>query len=555
MSMTRVRTLAVGLLACAAATALAVAPAQARQAGKAGKGKQPNIVVIMTDDQALTDVAALPNVKKLLADQGTSFTQAVDSFPLCCPARATFITGQYAHNHKVVGNFYPYGWYGMQNRENILPAWLQKAGYRTGMVGKWLNGYGAQTMDVKGEKPKGFDIWRGLLDVSAYDYYNFVMSVDGKKNAYWGDKDFARKLVQFGNIQVIPKDEPVYGKLVQRLVELFGPPPYKYWGTEKTEDYTVDVTGKVFNGLVAAEKDQKKPFFLWWSPAAPHREDVATTIMGRPGPDPRPPKRYVGRSRQFKLPQDMPSFNQDESSFSKLPANMTTHLKPLDQAKLDQLQLDYEGRMGSLLAVDDHVKQVVSTLKRTGQYKNTVIVFTSDNGWLQGQHRVPGDKFLPYEESLKVPFIIAGPGVPKGRTVSGQVSNVDFAPTILDLAGAKARAGRTLDGVSLLPVANNPARRPDRAILLEAPEPLFASASMPQNKWDQAYKGVRTSDWKYVVYKVSGGEELYDLRNDPYEVNNLAGDPAYDAIKAQMKAKLAQLEGCSGPDCLAVPGG
>ncbi|MBU3674664.1 MAG: sulfatase [Solirubrobacteraceae bacterium] len=550
MTMSRLRIAIVTALACVAVTAVAVAPAQARQAGK---GKQPNIVVIMTDDQALTDVAQLPNVKKLIADQGTSFTQAVDSFPLCCPARATFITGQYAHNHKVVGNFYPYGWYGMQDRGNILPAWLQKAGYRTGMVGKWLNGYGAQTQDVKGEKPKGFDIWRGLLDVSAYDYYNFVMSIDGKKNAYWGDKDFASKLVKFGNIQTIPKDEPVYGKVIQRLIELFGPPPYKYWGTEKEKDYTVDVTGNVFNGLVAAEKNQKKPFFLWWSPAAPHREDVATTIMKRPGPDPRAPKRYIARSKSFKLPQGMPSFNQDEASFSKLPPNMTEYLKPLTQAEIDQLQLDYEGRIGSLLAVDDHVKKIVATLKKTGQYKNTMIVFTSDNGWLQGQHRVPGDKFLPYEESVKVPYIIAGPGIPKGKTVDGQVSNVDFAATILDAAGAKA--GRTQDGVSLIPVAKNPATRPDRAILLEAPEPLFASASMPNNKWDKAYKGVRTGDWKYVIYRDSGAEELYDLKADPYEINNLAGDPAYAATKARLIAKLEQLKECSGSACTAVPSG
>lgn len=548
--MSRLRIAIVTALACVAVTAVAVAPAQARQAGK---GKQPNIVVIMTDDQALTDVAQLPNVKKLIADQGTSFTQAVDSFPLCCPARATFITGQYAHNHKVIGNFYPYGWYGMQDRGNILPAWLQKAGYRTGMVGKWLNGYGAQTQDVKGEKPKGFDIWRGLLDVSAYDYYNFVMSIDGKSNRYWGDKDFASKLVKFGNIQTIPKDEPVYGKVVQRLIELFGPPPYKYWGTEKEKDYTVDVTGNVFNGLVAAEKNQKKPFFLWWSPAAPHREDVATTIMKRPGPDPRAPKRYIARSKSFKLPQGMPSFNQDEASFSKLPPNMTEYLKPLTQADIDQLQLDYEGRIGSLLAVDDHVKKIVATLKKTGQYKNTMIVFTSDNGWLQGQHRVPGDKFLPYEESVKVPYIIAGPGIPKGRTIDGQVSNVDFAATILDAAGAKA--GRTQDGVSLIPVAKNPATRPDRAILLEAPEPLFASASMPNNKWDKAYKGVRTGDWKYVIYRDSGAEELYDLKADPHEINNLAGDPAYAATKARLIAKLEQLKECSGGACTAVPSG
>ena len=109
--------------------------------------------------------------------------------------------GQYAHNNGVVGNFYPYGWYGMQDRANTLPAWLDKAGYNTALIGKWLNGYGA--LDAHGEIPEGFDIWRGLLDVSAYDYYNFVMNMNGVLRS-WGDADFAMKLVRFANLEIGP---------------------------------------------------------------------------------------------------------------------------------------------------------------------------------------------------------------------------------------------------------------------------------------------------------------------------------------------------------------
>ena len=130
----------------------------------------------------------------------------------------------------------------------------------------------------------------------------------------------------------------------------------------------------------------------------------------------------------------------------------------MTDAQIDQLQLDYQGRAGSLMAVDDHVGDLVKTLRKTDQLKNTVIVFVSDNGWLQGQHRITGDKFLPYEESLRVPLIIRGPGVPKDQTVHGQVSNIDFAPTLLDLANAKA--GRTQDGVSLLPTIRKPKQAP-----------------------------------------------------------------------------------------------
>ena len=118
--------------------------AEARPAGTGTDGR-PNILVVMTDDQAATDVAQMPNVKRLLAKRGTTFADAIDSFPLCCPARATFITGQYAHNHGVAGNFYPYGWYGMKGRGNTLPRWLQKAGYRTALVGKWLTATAPRT--------------------------------------------------------------------------------------------------------------------------------------------------------------------------------------------------------------------------------------------------------------------------------------------------------------------------------------------------------------------------------------------------------------------------
>src|SRR4051794_24825890 len=151
-----------GLTAAVVATLLLALPgvATARPAGAAKDGR-PNILVVMTDDQSAADLAKMPNVRKLLAKQGTSFSNAVDSFPLCCPSRATFITGQYAHNHGVVGNFYPYGWYGMKDRANTLPRWLQKAGYRTALIGKWLNGYGAG--DAHGEGPEGVDIWGGLL--------------------------------------------------------------------------------------------------------------------------------------------------------------------------------------------------------------------------------------------------------------------------------------------------------------------------------------------------------------------------------------------------------
>ena len=267
----------------------------------------------------------MPNVRRLLAAQGTTFADAVDSFPLCCPSRATFITGQYAHNHGVAGNFYPYGWYGMKHRENVLPVWLQRAGYTTALVGKWLNGYGAR--DAHGEVPAGFDIWRGLLDVSAYDYYNFVMNRNGKLKS-WGDAVFARKLVEFANIEVTPNPGGIAGVLAKLQLGL--------------RPGAVPLLGSAASGRLLARRDRagsprtssaaqrtsKKPFFIWWAPAAPHREDVAVTLMGRPGRDPRPAPRYERRSASFTLPMTA-SFN--EADFSDKPSNMQTHAPAADR--------------------------------------------------------------------------------------------------------------------------------------------------------------------------------------------------------------------------------
>ena len=189
--------------------------------------------------------------------------------------------------------------------------------------------------------------------------------------------------------------------------------------------------------LVRKQRNSRKPFFVWWTPVAPHREDVSTTLMGRPGPDPRPAPRYAEESERFTLPEG-PSFN--EPDISDKSTNLKETAPVMSEAQIDQLRTDYQGRAGAMMAVDDHVGKLVKTLRKTHQMHNTMIVFVSDNGWLQGQHRITGDKFLPFEESLRVPLIIRGPGIPAGRTIHGQVSNVDFASTLLDMANVRSRA-------------------------------------------------------------------------------------------------------------------
>jgi arylsulfatase A-like enzyme len=268
--------------------------------------------------------------------------------------------------------------------------------------------------------------------------------------------------------------------------------------------------------------------------------------MGRPGPDPRPAPRYAQRARRYALPRDG-SFN--EADVSDKPSNLTGHVPALSDAQVAQLQLDHEGRIGSLLAVDDHVRRLVRILRRTGQLRNTVIVFVSDNGWMEGQHRIPGDKFLPYEDSLKVPLVVRGPGVRAGRVVGRQVSNVDFAPTLAALAHATPR--RVQDGRSLVPVLRGGTLPADSVVEVEAPAPLFED-NVPIMAWDRPYRGVRTQRYTYVVYTETGEEELYDRHQDPAQLANVAADPDYAAVKARLRTRLEALQDCRGAACRAV---
>ena len=195
----------------------------------------------------------------------------------------------------------------------------------------------------------------------------------------------------------------------------------------------------------------------------------------------------------------------------------------------------YRARAEAVLGVDDLVQNVVSTLKASGELKNTVLIFTSDNGFFHGEHRVPAGKVRLYEPSIRVPLLIRGPGVPKGVHRRQPVGNVDLAPTILDFA--KAKPGRKEDGVSLLPLMRNKRDWLGRAMDLETyftPDDLEDPEDPPLD-----YQGVRTDRYLYAQYG-NGEQELYDLRTDPFELQNQAGNPVFaqDAGRAGEAARL-----------------
>jgi N-acetylglucosamine-6-sulfatase len=525
---------------------------QAKSApAKQNNGARPNIVLIQADDAITGDIPFMPNVSRLLDRGGTEFSNFVVPYPLCGPARASLLTGQLAHNNRVLSNFrsndgghlrfreLP----GRLNQRNSLGPWLKRAGYRTALVGKYLNEYGSLS---RTEVPPGWDRWAALLDNSTYDYFNYMMNVDGKVRVY-GDRKYAEAQVNFATMSTLdPPDS--FGELLASTREAFQ--PYDYFGTQNERVYSMDVNGRIAANFVKNAAAKRKPFFLYYAPPGPHAEDTNHFQGLRPGaprPDPRPPARYRKTFDRVKLPRP-PSFNEEDVSDK---ADNLRNLPRLTDAQISEIEDNYRGRLGALRAVDDQVGKIVKRLKRAGEFRNTYFIFTSDNGYMQGEHRLRSSKFLPYENSVRVPTLMSGPGIKRGKARTGAAIDVDLTATVLDMAGA--RSGRTPDGISLLPAARGRKRLPKRNQPLEATRPLFRFHT-PVTAFDLPFYGVRTNRYKYIHWSFndeSGAPqvELYDLKKDPDELKNLAGLPRMAKVKSRLEAVATRLKNCRGAGC------
>ena len=190
------------------------------------------------------------------------------------------------------------------------------------------------------------------------------------------------------------------------------------------------------------------------------------------------------------------------------------------------------------------MKNVVQALAAAGELNNTLLIYTSDNGFFHGEHRVPGAKMRLYEESTRVPLEMRGPGIPRGVNISQLAINADLAPTILD--AANATAGLTIDGRSLIPVSQNPGIAQGRQLLLEQPIHLKTYPNVP------GFVAIRTGRYLYAEH-TSGEKELYDLEADPYELRSRQNDPALASVRADLATRLHQLENCAGASCRATP--
>ena len=464
---------------------------------------RPNVVVIMTDDQTVAEARGMPSTRKLIARRGVRFPRSFVSYPVCCPSRATYLTGQYAHNHGVMGLYPPTGGYGRFDKHNSLPVWLQRAGYYTSHVGKFLNGYGHHQ---PAEVPPGWDDWHASVDYSTYRMWGYRLNDNGRVHRYGSPFDTDPRL------------------------------------------YQTDVLAGKATSLINSRAG-RGPFFLSINLLAPHHED--RRLQDRTGSVVRPAPRHSHAYASARLRRAR-SFN--ERDMSDKPRFLRRNTPRLSRADIARITSHARSRRAALLAVDEAVAEIVTALRRKHELDNTYIVFTSDNGYMQGEHRVRSGKMLPYDPSSRVPLLIRGPGLPQGRTSSELVANVDLAPTLLDIAGAEA--SKTIDGRSLMPFARDTPRRTRRAILHETGGRRYSNLRDQDERPNSdsslkrvlTYRAVRTPDWLYVRYR-GGDRELYDLRHDPHQMQSLHDNPRYRPSRRALQRELGRLASCRGDEC------
>ncbi|WP_239162122.1 sulfatase family protein [Acrocarpospora phusangensis] len=445
------------------------APAEGSQ--RRADPAKPNIIFILTDDLDTSDLTKFPNISSLLMGQGTTFSRFFVANPWCCPSRSSILRSQYVHSHGIVSNRAPSGGFPRFHpmESSTLGTWMRKAGYRTALMGKYLNQYPSGVSPTY--IPPGWDEW-AVPVTHLYQEYGYRLNDNGK-------------LVDHG-------DAP--------------------------EDYLTDVLAR--KAVDFAAKDD--PFFLYLSPVAPHRPANFA---------PRHAKAFPGA----KAPRT-PSFNQLDVSAE--PAWLRER-RPLSAGAIASIDRQYRDRMRAMLGVDDLVGTLIAELARSGKLANTYLFFTSDNGFHLGQHRLRPGKTTPFEEDIRVPMIVRGPGVQAGRVTDAMGASVDFAPTFTELAGT----GHPdfCEGRSLVPILHNRPTAWRDAVLVEFVLPDYAGSSPP------TYKALRTARHTYVEYE-TGESQLYDLATDPYQLRNLAAE-ADPALIFQLSSRLAALHRCQGASC------
>ncbi len=450
------------------------------QPAVASEEARPNIVLIMADDLDSGGLSYFPNITRHLVDQGTSFERFFVTNSWCCPSRSSVLRSQYVHSHGVWTNTPPEGgfarFYQQGLERSTVGTWMRDAGYRTALMGKYLNHYPGGVVPET-YVPPGWDEWAVPVK-NLYREYGYRLNENGRVTRYgWGEQDYLSDVL-----------------------------------AGRARDFITRSTS---------------PFFLYLAPVAPHLPA-------------NPAVRHAGAFPGAKAPRT-PSFNRPD--VSREPHWLRSRPQ-LDDKQIDRVDRLYRNRMRATLGVDDLVGSVVDTLAETGKLDNTYIFFTSDNGFHLGTHRLRRGKTTPFEEAIKVPLVVRGPGVPKAAETGQMGATVDLAPTMAELGGAVTPS--FAEGRSLTPLLRGewPANW-RRNVLVEFARPLnrASAAQTPV----PPYRAVRTQRYTYVKYQ-TGEEQLYDLLTDPYQLDNLAAT-ASPALLADLRGRLEAMRTCAGASC------
>ena len=452
---------------------------------------RPNIVFILTDDQRrdTTDAthspsaaAIMPRTRAELADHGVEFPEAFMTTPLCCPSRSSILSGQYSHRTGVYKNGGNNGGADDFDDGSSVGTWLQAAGYRTSLMGKYLNGYNA--LWTTGEPPyvpPGWTEWHGMKNVGYFNY---------------------------------------------RIVEPNGMGGYveNFYGSAET-DYSTDVLREKAKTFITESVAAGEPFLLYLAFKAPHGPFIAAP-------------RHDGLFQTIS-PWRPPSYNEADVSDKPTWVQNTPLLDAQGMADLDQLRID---QLEMLQAVDEAIggsttygiTGIMEHLRNLGIADDTLVVFFSDNGFLWGEHRMQA-KNKPFEEAIRSPMLVYYPKLaPLPRTETRFALNIDLASTFAELAGASVPI--TQDGRSLVRVIDGtqPTWRTD--FLTEGWPGAHPWATVHEAQWKYSETPVTPGD-PNTLFQL----ELYDLVNDPYELTNVASDPQHAARITAMAARLRQL--------------
>ena len=449
---------------------------------------QKNVVFILSDDHRYDFMGFIgkvpfletPNMDRM-AREGVHIKNAFVSTSLCSPSRASILSGQYAHKHKVVDN------QSLIPKETVFfPNYLQEAGYQTGFIGKWHMGE-----HHFGKRP-GFDYWASFKGQG--HYYNPTMNVNGEEQTF---------------------DDSTYV-------------------TDLLTDYALDFIGN---------RNKEKPFFLYLShkgvhadfkPAPRHlgkyqNEDVAYPPSMFPPGD----KRSTASSEDYNY-EDLPNWVKAQRN--------SWH--GVDYMYHGQINFEefYKRYCETLLSVDESIGSVLEYLENEGLMENTIVIYMGDNGFSFGEHGLI-DKRQAYEESMRVPMLAMGGGIPEGSVVDEVVQNIDIAPTVMDFASMDTKSH--MDGSSFRKLLYQESIPWRDTVFYE----YFWERPFPQTPTVHA---VRTSKYKFIRYHgVWDINELYDIENDPNEMNNLIRDPEYKEIAIGLRNAifdwLAKTDGESMP--------